>query len=85
MSELLAFRVGLGLNQSGMARLLGVDRAHLSRLERGERRLTGEQTIRFNLLRSFAREAILRQRMLEHGTKSECENRRSKSENHEGD
>ena len=65
MSDLLAFRVGLGLNQSGMARLLGVDRAHLSRLERGERNLTGEQSIRFNVLRSLAREAILRERMRE--------------------
>ncbi len=59
-SELRDFRNGLALSQERMAKLLGVDRAHLSRLERGERRLTGEQTIRFNLLRSFAREAVLR-------------------------
>ena len=60
MSDLRSFRVGLALSQERMAELLGVDRAHLSRLERGERNLTGEQTIRFNLLRSFAREAVLR-------------------------
>jgi transcriptional regulator with XRE-family HTH domain len=65
MSDLQAFRAGLALTQSGMARLLGVDRAHLSRLERGERRLTGEQTIRFNLLRNLAREAILADRIRE--------------------
>lgn len=60
MTELREFRTGLALSQQRMADLLGVERAHLSRLERGERTLTGEQTIRFNLLRSFAREAVLR-------------------------
>ena len=57
--DLRDFRSALALTQEQMALLLGVNRAHLSRLETGDRKMTGEQTIRFNVLRQLAREPLL--------------------------
>lgn len=52
------FRRGLALNQTEMAELLGMDRAHLSRIESGQRQLTDKLALRFAALRNRARAAV---------------------------
>lgn len=56
--NLRTFRTGLLLNQQEMADYLEIDRAHLSRIETGNRKMTDKVATRFILLRSIARNSL---------------------------